>query len=111
MSRSIQLSSSGTTRTLLVTGASSEMGSALIRKLLSNNSCLGIRAMVYHSLVNIPGCEIRQGDLKNSNLLAKKSVFFYKSSQKHFVYIVEIRDIESLVKKDQKVTKISVKHQ
>ena len=69
MSRSIQLSSSGTTRTLLVTGASSEMGSALIRKLLSN-SCLEIRAMVYHSLVNIPGCEIRQGDLKSSNLLA-----------------------------------------
>jgi nucleoside-diphosphate-sugar epimerase len=70
MSRSIQLSSSGTTRILLVTGASSEMGSALIRKLLSNNSCFGIRAMIYHSLVNIPGCEIRQGDLKNSNLLA-----------------------------------------
>ncbi len=70
MSRSTQLSSSGTTSTLLVTGASSEMGGALIRKLL-NNPELKIRAMVHRSMVNVPGCEIRPGNLKNLDLLAR----------------------------------------
>ena len=57
------------TSTLLVTGASCEMGSALIRKLLRPS--LKIRAMVNHSLVNVPGCEIRSGNLKNTGLLAR----------------------------------------
>ncbi len=70
MSKSIQLSSSGTISTLLVTGASSEMGSALIRKLLSNPE-LKIRAMVHRSLVDVAGCEIRPGNLKNPDLLAR----------------------------------------
>ena len=58
------------TNTLLITGASSEMGSVLIRQLL-NNSGLEIKAMVHRSLVNVPGCEIRPGDLKNSGLLTR----------------------------------------
>ena len=58
------------TNTLLVTGASSEMGSALIRQLL-NNSDLKIRAMVHRSLVNVSGCEIRPGNLKNKGLLVR----------------------------------------
>jgi nucleoside-diphosphate-sugar epimerase len=61
---------SKTTKNLLVTGASSEMGSALIRKLL-NNSGLKIKAMVHRSPVNIHGCEIRPGDLNKSDLLAQ----------------------------------------
>ena len=72
MSRSTQLSLSGTTSTLMVTGASSEMGSALIRKLL-NNPELKIRAMVHRSLVNVPGCEIRPGNLKNFDLIHQVS--------------------------------------
>ena len=47
---------------------------------------------------------------KNFDLLPKKSFVFHESTQKHFSHIVEIRDIESLIKKDWKVTKISVKH-
>ena len=39
----------------------------------------------------------------------KKIVFCHESTQKHFIYIVEIRDIESLVKKSKKMTKIGVK--
>ena len=70
MSRSTQISSSGTTSTLLVTGASSEMGSALVRKLL-NNPELKIRAMVHRSMVNVPGCEIRPGNLQSPDLLAR----------------------------------------
>jgi nucleoside-diphosphate-sugar epimerase len=70
MSQPTQFSSLGTTTTLLVTGASSEIGSALIRKLL-NNSKLKIMAMVHRSLVNILGCEIRPGNLKNSDLLVR----------------------------------------
>ena len=61
---------SKTTKNLLVTGASSEMGSALIRQLL-NNSDLKIRAMVHRSPVNIHGCEVRKGDLKKTDLLVK----------------------------------------
>ena len=65
-----QLPPSNTTSTVLVTGASSEMGRALIRQLL-NNAGLKIRAMVHRSLVNVPGCEIRPGDLKNSGSLVR----------------------------------------
>ena len=65
-----KLSLSKITNTLLVTGASSEMGSALIRQLL-NNSNLKIRAMVHRSLVNVSGCEIRPGNLKNKGLLVR----------------------------------------
>ena len=65
-----KLSLSKTTNTLLVTGASSEMGSALLRQLL-NNSDLTIRAMVHRSLVNVSGCEIRPGNLKNKGLLVR----------------------------------------
>jgi len=61
---------SKTTKNLLVTGASSEMGSALILQLL-NNSDLKIRAMVHRSPVNIHGCEVRKGDLKKTDLLVK----------------------------------------
>jgi nucleoside-diphosphate-sugar epimerase len=61
---------SKTTKNLLVTGASSEMGSALIRQLL-NNSDLKIKAMVHRSPVKIHGCEIRPGDLKQPDLLAQ----------------------------------------
>jgi nucleoside-diphosphate-sugar epimerase len=63
-------SSSNITKNLLVTGASSEMGSALILQLL-NNSSLKIRAMAHRSPVNIHGCEIISGDLKKSDLLVK----------------------------------------
>jgi len=65
-----KLSLSKITNTLLVTGASSEMGSALLRQLL-NNSDLKIRAMVHRSLVNVSGCEIRPGNLKNKGLLVR----------------------------------------
>lgn len=65
-----KLSSPKIINTLLVTGASSEMGSALIRQLL-NNSDLKIRAMVHRSLVNVSGCEIRPGNLKNKGLLVR----------------------------------------
>ena len=58
------------TNTVLVTGASSEMGSVLLRQLL-NNSELKIRAMVHRSLVNVAGCEIRPGNLKNKGLLVR----------------------------------------
>ena len=70
MSSSTKFSPSEITNSLLVTGASSEMGGALIRQLL-NNSGLEIKAMVHRSLVNVPGCEIRPGDLKNSGLLTR----------------------------------------
>ena len=70
MSSSIKFPSSEITNSLLITGASSEMGGALIRQLL-NNAGLKIRAMVHRSLVNVPDCEIRPGDLKNSGLLTR----------------------------------------
>ena len=59
------------TGTLLITGASCEMGSSLIRKLLRLRPSLKIRAMVNQSLVNMPGCETRPGNLKNPELLAR----------------------------------------
>ena len=65
-----KLSLSKIKNTLLVTGASSEMGSALLRQLL-NNSDLKIRAMVHRSLVNVSGCEIRPGNLKNKELMVR----------------------------------------
>jgi len=61
---------SGTTNSLLVTGASSEMGSALIRELL-NNSGLEIKAMVHCSIVNVLGCEVRPGNLNNLSSLVR----------------------------------------
>ena len=70
MPSSIKFPPSEITNSLLITGASSEMGGALIRQLL-NNAGLKIRAMVHRSLVNVPGCEIRPGDLKNSGLLTR----------------------------------------
>ena len=70
MSSSTKFPPSEITNSLLITGASSEMGGALIRQLL-NNAGLKIRAMVHRSLVNVPGCEIRPGDLKNSGLLTR----------------------------------------
>ena len=70
MSSATKFSPSEITNSLLITGASSEMGGALIRQLL-NNAGLKIRAMVHRSLVNVPGCEIRPGDLKNSGLLTR----------------------------------------
>ena len=69
ISSSEQLLSS-TTSTVLVTGASCEMGSALIRLLL-DNSGLAVRGMAHRTLVNIPGCDIRPGNLKNAGLLAR----------------------------------------
>ena len=62
-----------TTRTLFVTGASSDLGGALIRK-LSSFSDLKIRAMVHRSLVNTPGCEVRPGNLNNPGLMARALV-------------------------------------
>ncbi|MCH8157842.1 MAG: NAD-dependent epimerase/dehydratase family protein [Nitrospinae bacterium] len=59
-----------TTRTLLVTGASSELGSSLIRR-LSGSPGWDIRAMVHRSLVNVPGCEMRPGNLSDVGLLAR----------------------------------------
>ena len=70
MSSSTKFPPSEITNSLLITGASSEMGGALIRQLL-NNAGLKIRAMVHRSLVNVPGCEIRPGNLKKSGLLTR----------------------------------------
>lgn len=58
------------TLTILITGASSNIGSALIRQ-LSNFPDLKIRAIVHRSLVNVPGCEIRLGDLNNRDLMVR----------------------------------------
>ena len=55
---------------ILLTGASSGLGGALLKH-LSNFSNLGIKAMVHRSLLNISGCETRQGDLDNPELLAR----------------------------------------
>ncbi|MBT6601947.1 MAG: NAD-dependent epimerase/dehydratase family protein [Nitrospina sp.] len=66
----IKYPSSGTTNSILVTGASSEMGSVLIKQLLSNSG-LEIKAMVHCSVVNVLGCEIRQGNLNNPGSLVQ----------------------------------------
>jgi len=71
MSSSVKFTPSEITNSLLVTGASSEMGGVLIRQLLKNKAGLKIRAMVHRSLVNVPGCEIRPGNLKNLGLLVR----------------------------------------
>ena len=55
---------------ILLTGASSGLGRALIKS-LSKYSDLKIKAMVHRSLLNISGCELRQGDLGNPKLLAQ----------------------------------------
>ena len=65
-----QLPSLNTTSTVLVTGASSEMGSALLRQLLKSSG-LKIRALIHRSSVNVSGCEIRPGNLKNKGLLVR----------------------------------------
>jgi len=65
-----ELSLLESTRTLLITGASSNIGSALIRQLLSFPG-LKVRAMVHRSLVNVPGCEVRPGNLNNPGLMAR----------------------------------------
>ncbi len=54
----------------MITGASSGIGSALIRE-LTVFPHLEIRAMVHRSLVNAPGCEIRPGDLNDPGLMAR----------------------------------------
>lgn len=54
---------------ILLTGASSGLGNALIGH-LSDCPGLEIRAMVHRSPVNLPGCEVRQGDLGNRGSLA-----------------------------------------
>ena len=61
------------TRTLFITGASSDLGGALTRR-LSRLSDFKIRAMVHRSLVNIPGCEVRPGNLNNPGLMARALV-------------------------------------
>ena len=48
---------------------------------------------------------------KTSIYLQKNIIFFYDNALKHFSYIVKIPDRESLVKKERKTTKISVKQQ
>ena len=55
---------------ILLTGASSSIGGALIKH-LSGSVDLKIKAMVHRSLVNFSGCEARQGDLNNPNLLTR----------------------------------------
>lgn len=54
---------------ILLTGASSGIGRALIKCLLDYPH-LKIVAMVHHSLANISGCEVRQGSLDSPDLLA-----------------------------------------
>ena len=55
---------------ILLTGASSGIGSVLIRRLI-DCADLEIKAMIHRSLVNIAGCEARQGDLDNPESLAR----------------------------------------
>ena len=55
---------------ILLTGASSGIGSVLIKRLV-DCADLEITAMIYRSLVNISGCESRQGDLNNPELLTR----------------------------------------
>ena len=55
---------------VLLTGASSGIGSVLIKRLV-DCADLEITAMIYRSLVDISGCESRQGDLNNPELLTR----------------------------------------
>ena len=55
---------------VLLTGASSGIGSVLIKRLV-DCADLEITAMTHRSLVNISGCEARQGDLNNPELLTR----------------------------------------
>ena len=55
---------------ILVTGASSGLGGALLRR-LSNYSGLEMKAMVHRSFVNLSGCESLQGDLDSPESLAR----------------------------------------
>lgn len=55
---------------ILLTGASSAIGSVLIKRLV-DCADLEVTAMIHRSLVNISGCEARQGDLNNPELLAR----------------------------------------
>jgi nucleoside-diphosphate-sugar epimerase len=53
---------------ILLTGASSGIGTLLIKRLL-DCADLEVKAMIHRSFVNISGCEVRQGDLNNPDLL------------------------------------------
>ena len=55
---------------ILLTGASSGIGTILIKRLV-DCADLEIKAMIHHSLGNISGCEARQGDLNNPELLTR----------------------------------------
>ncbi len=55
---------------ILITGASSRIGVALIRR-ISSCSNLEAKAMVHRSLINITGCETRKGDLGKHESLVK----------------------------------------
>jgi NADH dehydrogenase len=55
---------------ILLTGASSGIGTILIKRLV-DCADLEIKAMFHHSLGNISGCEARQGDLNNPELLTR----------------------------------------
>jgi nucleoside-diphosphate-sugar epimerase len=55
---------------ILLTGASGGIGSALVKRLVDCTD-LEIKVMIRRSLVNIAGCEARQGDLDNSESLAR----------------------------------------
>ena len=55
---------------ILLTGASSGLGGSLLKR-LSNCSDMRIKVMVHRSLIDIAGCEARQGDLDNPELLER----------------------------------------
>ena len=55
---------------ILLTGASSGLGGSLLKR-LSNCSGMRIKVMVHRTLIDIAGCEPRQGDLDNPELLAR----------------------------------------
>jgi nucleoside-diphosphate-sugar epimerase len=55
---------------ILLTGASSGIGTLLIKRLV-HCADLEVKAMIHRSLVNISECEVRQGDLHNLELLTR----------------------------------------
>ena len=55
---------------ILLTGASSGLGGSLLKR-LSNCSGMRIKVMVHRTLIDIAGCEPRQGDLDNPELLGR----------------------------------------